>query len=193
MTWPLRPLVRLQRWRLFESELVASASGGTRGDGVVIEVFRGVESGRSVRVALCRLEVIGPEEIEDRLACGDSVAIAFADENPIGYAWCAYSDYWATDLGRQVRVGRTEVVGYDGFVLPNWRGRSLLPDLDAAQMAFGAQAGRKRQLVYAAASNRAAIRSLEAMGKKRVLTVYRLVVPALAWTLEWKRGKGLAP
>lgn len=171
--WVLMPLVRCDIYQFFEWDLAQQALDVPAVDGVSVGVLRGAEHSRTVRVALCPLESLKPEEIEHRLERGDSVAIAWADRRAVGYAWSAYSALAMSEIGATVHVGSSDIVGYDGYVTPRRRGQGILPLLDAAQIDAAVECGRKRQLVYTSTRNRSTSRSIrepESAGSSRSRT-----------------------
>jgi glycosyltransferase involved in cell wall biosynthesis len=183
------PIVGVRTWRLFEVELDCPEPGSAPPPDVRIVLLHGSTHSRTVRVALCPLEVIGPEEIDRRLGRGDSVAIAYAGDRVIGYNWCGFSDHFVSETGLTLKVESTEVVGYDGFVGRDWRGRGVLPALDRAQMGFALELGRTWQLVYADGSNRASIKSLKRMGKTQIQAMILVTVPLLGRTYRLTRRR----
>ena len=144
-----------------------------------VRVFRGSTQSRDARVALTRLEVLSPVEIDRRLARGHSVAVAFLDGRPVGYAWAAFDDSPVPELRSLVRIADDEFLSYDAFVLPEMRGRRVMHAVDNAQIELARSLGRRRQILYVRTGNRASLRSVAAAGKQRAFSVRRILARPL--------------
>ena len=179
LVWILRPFVRYERIQVFEGDVGLPRPGGSGPTEVTIEVHKGSESVRDVCALLGRLEAIKPEDVELRLKRGDWVAIARVDSEPVGFAWSGFTEHWVRGIEAPLRVAAGEMVGYDGFVQPLWRGRRIISDLDATMLERAAELGYRRQWVYARTADRFAVRSLETMGKRKVFTAAAVSFPIL--------------
>lgn len=182
-----RPIVRHDQVVLFEAD-TTTGPHDDEGRDVRIAVFAGAESSRAARLELCRLGMTSPEEVDRRLRCGDSVAIAFQQDEPVGFAWCAFRSLPIDEVGIDLLVEDDVAIGYDGYVVSAKRGDRLIARMDRAQRSLARERGRARHVVYASAGNRASIRSLDSMGRARVMTVSRLEVPPLRWRRCWTSG-----
>ena len=114
------------------------------------------------------------------------VAIASVYGEPVGFAWSALDDVHISELDMTLSVGPEEIVGIDGFVLPEYRGRGLLRHLDEALVREAVCAGRTRQLIYTAIGNRPVSESMTRAGKSKILTYVRITVPWLerSWDVK---------
>lgn len=188
----MRPLLsRIVQWetvQFFEWDLSKSPRPAPAPDGVRAEMFEGIAEARAACAALCRFEMTDPQQIFARLERGDRVAVARQGEDVLGYAWAAYSDQPITELGGVVRAGDEVVIAYDGYVKPSARGQGVLAFLDKAQVEVARTSGRSRQLAYVRANNKASLRSMDRVGKRRCFRATLWRVPLLGWTKRVARG-----
>jgi len=180
-----RPLVEKKRVSFFCADRPPELP---QDDHLEIRLYDRSDDRHAVRSALCRMEVLQAEEIEMRLALGHTVAIAFDDGRPVGYNWRAHGSVAVLEVDATLHLQPHEVVGYDGYVVPDYRGQRTIARLDAAQMRAAAKRGRTKQYVYAEPSNRSSLRSLERMGKAPAFSVIRLSVPPLGFSRLVVRG-----
>jgi glycosyltransferase involved in cell wall biosynthesis/GNAT superfamily N-acetyltransferase len=186
--WAFNPFIRCDVYQFFEQNLGQQKPDLPRENDFSVRIFRGAEHSRTVRVALCPLESMKPEKIDRRLERGDSVAIAWVDGRAVAYAWSAYSDLAIPEVRSTFRVGSSDIMGYDGYVIPDRRGQGFLPHLDTALMEAAVKCNRKRQIICTNTRNRSTTRSMKRIGKRKLFKVAYVRIPLAGWEMKLALG-----
>jgi hypothetical protein len=100
----------------------------------------------SLTTMIASMGELAPGEVARRLSNGHLVAVAFSGEQPVGYMWLAFSCLPETifDTSWVIRPG--EVVRYNSFVIPPFRGRGVHSVVNAASSCYARERGVARAL-----------------------------------------------
>lgn len=116
------------------------------------------------------------KEVRKRLSKSHTVVLAVCGSAPIAMVWLAFEEQKVSEIGRMLVLRPHEVLTYNEFTLPAWRGRGVSPALNRFADDFAARRNAVRRITWRRVSNAPAIRVAEKLGHRRlaVATTVRL-------------------
>ena len=102
--------------------------------------------------------------IEERLARGEKIFIAYHQNSPVAYLFAAANDCWIGEIDDWLVVARNEIYLYDAFTSPEYRGRGIYPFLIYRAVDYFRKKSYRYIMIFATASNCESIRGIEKCG-----------------------------
>jgi len=184
-----RPLFYWYAYYIIRNEIFPpSAVGRPATSELDIVVRHGEEGLERTKVELIGMDDLTAEEIDARFGRGDAVAVAYAGDRAVGYAWMSFNSGQKLTFDIAWAVHPGEAVLHDTFVVPAWRGRRIPTRLDTALNDFAHQHGITYAYSSIAILNKQALRILTLRGKTRILTLFLLRVRGINRTWRVVRG-----
>jgi len=181
----LTPLLTWDVIYVFERSLSDSPSEYPIPEGISISSFRGEHD------LLKAQSDLGPycEYVETRLSRGDIAVVAYAGDEVAGYAWMSLSNIWVDEVEMMAIVRKGEIVHYDSFVRPIWRGHGLSTCLFVAARHYARLEGCDRTLSWISALN---VQSLKTAQRLRPFLFEKRMILLSIKTVGMRRRKNFA-
>jgi GNAT superfamily N-acetyltransferase len=192
----IRELFRpLLYWNLFEIvendlRLPARLPYGNRRFTVRFHAGR-YDFDRTLSILLPMGDVLA-DEIHARLRRGDVVAVAYADNEPVGYSWMTFSDGFELVWGTKWRVHSDEAVFYGSYVVPRWRGNGVHSWLDLEMNSYARQRGIIRTMGSISLLNSGSLNLARRQAKRSIMRVLLLRARGFGWTYRRAFGAPLS-
>ncbi|GEM_PF-2758833 len=119
--------------------------------------------------------------VQERLARGDVLGIAVADEELAAYTWATFSRARIAEARRSLRLLQDQAVQYDTLVMPWWRGKGLQYRLTAAVLQHLSAVGYRQTLAWVNSCNVRSLRNQLSQGKRKIATIWSSPILGLAW------------
>lgn len=107
-----------------------------------------------------------PARVEERLLRSHVVVLAKCEGIPVSMLWLGFVEQWVSEIGRTLVLKPHEMLTYDEFTLPAWRGRGISPSLNRFADAYGAGRMATRRITWRNISNGPAVRVAEKLGHR---------------------------
>src|SRR5262249_50992603 len=181
----LKPLIDWDVFYVFERDLSDSPSEYLDPEGISISYFKGRQD------LLKAQSDLGPfcEHVETRLSRGDIAVVAYAGDGVAGYTWLSPSNIWVDEVDMMAIVRKGEIVHYDSFVRPIWRGHGLSTCLLAAARHYARLEGCDRTLSWISALN---VQSLKTAQRLRPFIFEKRMIILSIKTAGMRRRKNFA-
>jgi GNAT superfamily N-acetyltransferase len=184
----LRPVFDLQVFHIVETDIEAAVRCGEPVPVFPVRIFTwadGVDFVTSEQAPILALE---RADVAERLREGDEVAVAYCGKQVIGCAWAAFHRRLPIPHQTVWNIKAGEAVLYRSFVLPEWRGKRVHRSLDHALNINLHKRGIERGLGSMSVLNPQTLSLARRNGRKFVMKLWVLHVPALNWT--WRHAQG---
>jgi GNAT superfamily N-acetyltransferase len=158
----LKPVLDWDVLYVFERRLADSPTEYTVPEGISISWFKGdhdLLKAQSAIGSFC-------QDVETRLCRGDVAVVACTGDEVAGYTWVAFSNVWVDELEMMAIVGKGEMVHYDSFVRPMWRGHALHTCLILAAKHHARLEGCDLALSWISANNAPSLKTAQRLSKK---------------------------
>lgn len=123
---------------------------------------------------------LGPAKIRRRLSRSHVAVLALRGTAPVAMVWLSFTDQEVSEIGRTLVLRPHEVLTYDEFTLPAWRGKGISPALNQFADEYAARRNATRRITWRSVGNAPAIRVAEKLGHK-LLTVATTLRIASRW------------
>ena len=174
----LRSLTRpfLNTFAFFEADLDHTVVAMPAGTQLSPRLFQGRSETEEVCDLLAAME--SPrEEVQRRMQRGDIVCIGFVGEEPVAYTWMTFEDADVKELGLVLRLEPDELVQYDTFVAPQWRGRGFQYPLNVPGLNYARQHGYRKTLAWVHVLNTRSFKNQVRSGKRVIQKVFAVRLP----------------
>jgi GNAT superfamily N-acetyltransferase len=185
----LSPLMYWHVFHVFEMDVTSHQPVGSSEFDVAVCSGR-ANSDKLTRELVPMGEISG-DEINSRLGSGDSVAVAYAGRDPIGYAWVSFATWLKIAFLTVWVLDAQEAAFYGSFTHPGWRGRGVQRHLDAALMRYLAENGIATVFSTVSAFNRAMLRATNCSQRRKSMTLVLVHVRGINWVYRRAFGAPL--
>ena len=131
------------------------------------------------------------EHISDRCRRGDIVAVAYAENEPVGYSWMTFDSGLELMFGTKWIVRSNEAVFYGSYVVPKWRGNGVHSWLDLEMNSYARQRGIARTFGSISVLNSASLSLARKQAKPAIMRLVLIRVRGLGWTYRRAIGAPL--
>jgi GNAT superfamily N-acetyltransferase len=187
----LRPLVYWDLWHIYETNISKQAPEPYAKEEWATKICGIEEDADSLTTMIVSMGELAGGEVTSRLARGHLAAVAFSDEQPVGYMWLAVSclPEEIFDTSWVIRPG--EAVRYNSFVIPAYRGRGVHSVLNAAANCYARQLGIATTLAAVSALNPQSMSLPKHYRRAIKMTVLFAKVRGTKWTIRRSFGAPL--
>ena len=110
------------------------------------------------------LENLKPSIVEDRIANGHKIFVAYHLSKPIAYLFAADKDCWVSEIEDRLILGAGEVYLYDAYTYSKFRGKHIYPFLIYNAAKYFKKLSYSKALISSTTANTASIRGIEKAG-----------------------------
>ena len=183
----LRSLTRpfLNSFAFFEADLDRTSVAMPTGTQLEPRLFQGPQDTQTV----CELLVsMGVErnEIEKRMRRGDIVSVGFVGDEAVAYTWITFVDADVRELDLLLELEPDELVQYDTFVAPKWRGRGFQYPLNVPVLNYAREHGYRKTLAWVHVLNTRSFKNQLRSGKRVIQKVIALRLPGMKRRLVFR-------
>jgi GNAT superfamily N-acetyltransferase len=180
----LAPLLDCDVLYVYERDLSDNPTEYPVPEGIAISSFNGepdLLQAQSVIGSLC-------QHVEPRLRRGDVAVVAYAGDQVAGYTWMSFSNTWVEELEMTVIVRKGEMVHYDSFVNPGWRGQGLHTCLIVAAKHRARLGGCFRALSWISTFNAQSLKTAQRLSKANDVPMIVLSIKTAGMRTRWNFG-----
>lgn len=186
----LRPLVEWQVFKILENDVASDAAQTDPFSAkFAVKIFWLDDHPEIVEAELAPILRLEPTDVRGRLREGDAVAVSYAGDQVIGCAWASFRRKVPLPMDTVWRIQPGQAVLYNSFVLPEWRGKRVHRSLDVALNAFMLRHGIHTTIGSMSTLNPQTLSLAKRNGKRFVMTLFLLRIPALDWTWRYATGR----
>ena len=174
----LRNLTRpfLNVFVFFEADLDHTVVAMPAGTQLSPRLFQGPSETEKVCELLAAMDN-SREELQRRMLRGDLVSIGFVGEEPVAYTWMTFQNANVNELGLVLRLEPGELVQYDTFVAPQWRGRGFQYPLNVPGLNYVREHGYRKTLAWVHVLNTRSFKNQVRSGKRVIQKVFAVRLP----------------
>jgi GNAT superfamily N-acetyltransferase len=178
------PLLYWHAWHVFESDLSKHLPPPYPKEESQIKIYTAEEILTHVQEQISGMGELQPADIDQRVARGDSIAIAYIKHQPAGYMWMSFSSRLelAFDTYWIVRPG--EAVRYGSYVIPAYRGRGMNSFLNSAVNSYLREHGIIRTLASISVLNLQSLSLPKHYNKAVTMTVFLARIRGVNWIIR---------
>lgn len=180
----LRPLFYCHVWRIFETDISQDVPQPYGQEGADVKVYTPEDNSIIIQAQISSMGELQPDEVLLRFARGDTVAIAFVKEQPVGYMWIALSSGLELAFDTYWIVQAREAVKYGSYVVPAFRGRGIHSCLNSAVCSYLRQRGVIRTLSSVSILNTPSMSLPNHNNTAIAMTVFVARMRGVAWTIR---------
>jgi len=187
----VRPLVYWDLWHIYETDISLQAPRPYAREEWMTRICGIEEDVDSVATMIASMGELAPGEVASRLSRGHLAAVAFSEEQPVGYMWLAISclPELIFDTSWVIRPG--EAVRYNSFVIPPFRGRGVHSVLNAAANCYARELGITRTFGAVSVLNPQSMSLPKHYRRAIKMTVLFVRVRGTKWTIRKSFGAPL--
>jgi hypothetical protein len=187
----LRPLVYWDLWHIYETDISKQVPQPYAREEWATRICGIEEDADSLTTMIASMGELAPGEVASRLSRGHLAAVAFSDEQPVGYVWLAISCLPEVifDTSWVIRPG--EAVRYNSFVIRPFRGRGVHSVVNAAANCYARELGIARTLAAVSVLNPQSMSLPKHYRRAIKMTVFFAKIRGTKWTIRKSFGAPL--
>jgi predicted GNAT family acetyltransferase len=160
----------------FEADLDHTVVAMPAGTHLSPRLFQGPSETEQVCDLLAAMDN-SPEELQRRMRRGDLVCIGFVGDEPVAYTWMTFQNANVNELDLVLRLEPGELVQYDTFVSPQWRGRGFQYPLNVPGLNYAREHGYRKTLAWVHVLNTRSFKNQVRSGKRVIQKVFAVRLP----------------
>jgi predicted GNAT family acetyltransferase len=187
----LRSMTRrfVNTFAFFEADLDHTVVAMPAGTQLSPRLFQGPSDTGTVCDLLAAMDN-SQDELQRRMRRGDIVSIGFVDEEPVAYTWMTFQNADVKELALVLKLEPGELVQYDTFVSPQWRGRGFQYPLNVPVLNYAREHGYRKTLAWVHVLNTRSFKNQLRSGKRVIQKVFAINLPGTTRRLVlWLPGK----
>jgi GNAT superfamily N-acetyltransferase len=184
----LRPLMYWHAWYIFERDLRQPLPQLDTKEKFGSRIYSGKDALEKSGLANSSLAGYLPSDSSSRLARGEAIAVAFADAEPVGVSWTAFSSGLELAFGVAWKIKPGEAVQYGAFVQPRWRGHAIQSVLNVAMYRYAQDRGIERVFASVSVFNPQSLVLAKRRKKNKSMSLFLLRVRGVNWIFTKASG-----
>ena len=186
-----RPLIYWYVFDIFETDLCLSLPRWYSKDKLDVRIYGGTKDLKRAVEDLTPMDGLLSEDIEVRLARGDVVAVAYAENRVVGFMWLTFSTGMELAFETTWIIDSAEALRYESFVHPKWRGRAIHSLLNNAINRYAREHGILRTVGGISLLNSQSRSLASHFRKLRAMRVVLIRIRGVNWTYRKAIGAAL--
>jgi hypothetical protein len=187
----MRPIVDWYVLRIIEGSVAEACMKPPTGPQYPVKFFTLADGMDAIAAEVEPIRKLRPID-ESRLKQGDTLAIAYAGDAPVGCVWMAFQSGLGIAAETAWLIGPGEAVAYDSFVVPAWRGKRVHGCLDQVIHRYFQQRGIVRLLGSMSVLNPQTLSLAKRTDKRTTMTLILVTIRGVNWNFRFALGQPLA-